>query len=557
MISVRRIATCGVVAAAAVCAMRASAADVVISQIYPGGGTSGATYRSDFVEIFNRGGAAVDLSGWSVQITSGSGTTWQVTGLSGSLAPGQYYLVQEFTASGGSQNLPPADAMGTININNFSAKVALVSSMTALSGSCPLGGAVDLVGYQIGVSCYEGAPIDATASNVQAFVRQSGGCTETDDNFQDFRVAGPVPRSRTAPLNLCTLRGACCHDETCSLETATDCSSRAGNYQGDGSSCAACPPRPCSSIGGARALPAGSGVRLCGAVVSTTTDLSISSAEKSLQLQDDTGGITLRGPNVAIDQIAAQAALGHSINIEGMIAQENGLTVLRGPYSAIVDNGFIGVPAAQTVTSADFPSGGAGETYESEIVAVRCVYFANNQGQSLHVNGSYQVRDAAGPVTISIQSSELENFPVPSAEVTITGIFYQANSYFLVPRTPADIVVSPECAPFGSCCIPLPDCILTTEVDCAARQGTYHGAHTTCASNPCMLPCFGHPRGDTNGDGVVNLFDIDAFVQAIAEQCGNPLCLCGADCNCDGVANNFDIDAFVRCLTQGCDTCNP
>ncbi|HWB95260.1 MAG TPA: lamin tail domain-containing protein, partial [Bryobacteraceae bacterium] len=72
------------------------AGKVVISQVYGGGGNSGATLRNDFIELFNSGDTAVSLSGWSVQYQSAAGSgTWQVTPLSGSIAPGRYYLVQE------------------------------------------------------------------------------------------------------------------------------------------------------------------------------------------------------------------------------------------------------------------------------------------------------------------------------------------------------------------------------------------------------------------------------------------------------------------------------
>src|SRR5690242_9398110 len=49
---------------------------VKISQVYGGGGNSGATYTNDFFEVFNQSGTAVDLSNWSIQQTSASGTTW-------------------------------------------------------------------------------------------------------------------------------------------------------------------------------------------------------------------------------------------------------------------------------------------------------------------------------------------------------------------------------------------------------------------------------------------------------------------------------------------------
>src|SRR5213079_1331396 len=68
---------------------------VVISQVYGGGGNSGATYKNDFIELFNRSANAIDLTGWSVQYSSAAGTTWQRTPLTNViLQPGQYYLVQ-------------------------------------------------------------------------------------------------------------------------------------------------------------------------------------------------------------------------------------------------------------------------------------------------------------------------------------------------------------------------------------------------------------------------------------------------------------------------------
>jgi hypothetical protein len=40
--------------------------DVVISQVYGGGGNSGATYQNDFVELYNRSSSPVSLTGWSI-----------------------------------------------------------------------------------------------------------------------------------------------------------------------------------------------------------------------------------------------------------------------------------------------------------------------------------------------------------------------------------------------------------------------------------------------------------------------------------------------------------
>ena len=83
---------------------------VVISQVYGGGGNSGAPVSNDFVELFNPGIAAVSLAGWSVQYGSTTSTAaWQVTALTGSIPPGGYYLVEEAIGA----NSPPVASLPT------------------------------------------------------------------------------------------------------------------------------------------------------------------------------------------------------------------------------------------------------------------------------------------------------------------------------------------------------------------------------------------------------------------------------------------------------------
>jgi predicted extracellular nuclease len=183
----------------------AASTSLVVSQVYGGGGNAGSTYRNDFIELFNRGGVPVDLTGWSVQYASAAGTTWQVTPLSGSLAPGQYFLVQEAAGTGGTVDLPAPDASGTIAMGGTAGKVALVSSTTALTGSgCPPSASViDFVGYGTGVSCSEGGAASPAPSNTNAVHRALAGCTDTDVNAVDFAAAAPLPRNRGAGLNSC------------------------------------------------------------------------------------------------------------------------------------------------------------------------------------------------------------------------------------------------------------------------------------------------------------------------------------------------------------------
>ncbi|GGN58370.1 endonuclease [Streptomyces albiflavescens] len=178
----------------------AASSDIVISQVYGGGGNSGAPYTHDFIELYNRGTSTVSVSGWTVQYASASGSAWSKTALSGSIAPGQYYLVQEAAGAGSAASLPTPDVTGTIAMSATSAKVALVTSTTALTcatGCASQAGVRDFVGYGSSASSYESAPT-GTLSNTTAAVRTGGGATDTDNNSADFTVTAPVPRNSSS-----------------------------------------------------------------------------------------------------------------------------------------------------------------------------------------------------------------------------------------------------------------------------------------------------------------------------------------------------------------------
>ena len=187
----------------------AASTTVVISQVYGGGGNAGATFKNDFIELFNRGGAAVDLTGWSVQYAATGGSSWQRTNLSSvSLNPGQYYLIQELAGAGGTTNLPTPDASGSIPMAAGAGKVALISNQTTITTgtSCPTGASVvDLVGYgTTTTTCFEGTGPTPTTANPTSASRRNAGCTETDDNAADFEVGTPTPRNTASPLHFCT-----------------------------------------------------------------------------------------------------------------------------------------------------------------------------------------------------------------------------------------------------------------------------------------------------------------------------------------------------------------
>jgi hypothetical protein len=201
------VALCAALLLSAAAAQGASS-DVVISQLYAGGGNSGATYTNDFVELLNRGSSSVDLSGWTVQYATAAGTSWQPTALSGSLAPGHYYLVQLASAAAVGSPLPAPDATGTSNLAASGGKVAVVRDGTALAcgataGSCSSNALVaDLLGYG-SASDYEGAAAAPSLSSTAAALRAAGGCTDTDVNSGDFATGPPAPRNSASPAVSC------------------------------------------------------------------------------------------------------------------------------------------------------------------------------------------------------------------------------------------------------------------------------------------------------------------------------------------------------------------
>jgi len=179
---------------------------VVISQVYGGGGNAGSRFRNDFIELFNRGDAPVDISSWSVQYASSSGSTWQVTNLSGTLAPGQYFLVQQSQGAAGTENLPTPDVSGQVNMSATAGKVALVNNRTQIASgtTCTTVGILDFVGFGTGTNCFEGPAPTALLSNTTAAVRKDNGCTDDGRNNTDFAVQPPAPRNTQSPFVSCS-----------------------------------------------------------------------------------------------------------------------------------------------------------------------------------------------------------------------------------------------------------------------------------------------------------------------------------------------------------------
>ena len=194
--------------------------NLVISQIYGGGGNSGATYTHDYIEIFNRSSVSVSLDGKSLQYASAAGTgnfgmnSGQLTELSGSLAPGQYLLVREAStaAVGAPLPTPYLDDATPINLSGTAGKVALANGTATLAcntaASCAANGndtrIIDLIGYGGTANYFEGAAPAPAPSNTAADFRNDAGCQDTDSNSADFTAGGANPRTSDSPRHFCS-----------------------------------------------------------------------------------------------------------------------------------------------------------------------------------------------------------------------------------------------------------------------------------------------------------------------------------------------------------------
>lgn len=193
-----------------------STAQIVINEVYGGGGNSGATFKNDFIELINNSSEPATITGATLQYATKTGTFKQYHPLPTiTLNPGQTYLIQEAAGAGGTVDLsadfiapvPTSFGGGTItgtgfNMSASDGKIALVSNTIKITSATDLN-VLDFVGYG-DTDQYEGTGATPSASAKKSVSRTGG--VDTNNNSVDFKAVAANPQGSLAVSYISTTR---------------------------------------------------------------------------------------------------------------------------------------------------------------------------------------------------------------------------------------------------------------------------------------------------------------------------------------------------------------
>ncbi|WP_309123197.1 chitobiase/beta-hexosaminidase C-terminal domain-containing protein [Paenibacillus sp.] len=449
------------------------AGHLVISEVYGGGGNSGSTWRSDFIELYNPTETAVNVTGWTIQYASSSGSFSLASNmyveLTGIVAPHGYYLVKAADGSGGNVSLPSPDDEGGIAMAAGSGKVALVSNGEAIAGKDDPD-VVDFVGYG-GAGAYEGSGGTPTPSSSVSAQRKSdaagyvpgqGNGYDANDNKTDFFTAAPTPRNAASPaeppLGDDVVAGVSASPAPGAVERGTEVTLSSATvtatvyysvYAADGAAIVIdapyAGPIPITqattieayaqkgavrsevrtfaydvvetlSIAEARTLPANAAASIEGVV----TYKESAGGQNNLYVQDETAGIVVRGANLTPNP-------GDRIRVSGTLTDYFGLAQLQtaaGQVAVLAPQA--GVPAPIVVDSRGFA-----EPNEARLVKLESATI----GPGNEFN-EFTIQDEYGAAIV--KSGWIESGKTYDQ---IAGVLtYSFGDYMLVPRNRFDVV---------------------------------------------------------------------------------------------------------------------
>ena len=175
--------------------------NVVISEVYGGGGNSGATYTHDFIELYNPTGSAISLTGWSVQYRSAAGTAASVTNLTRQHRRGwrTTWSRRPREPERAWRCRPPTPpersrwrgAAGVVFLANNTTPVNTVQGDFANAAVRPAN-VIDTVGYGTTSTTYETTNTAVNLTSATSAQRAANGA-DSNQNNPDFTEATPTP----------------------------------------------------------------------------------------------------------------------------------------------------------------------------------------------------------------------------------------------------------------------------------------------------------------------------------------------------------------------------
>jgi hypothetical protein len=165
-------------------------AQIVINEIYAGGGNAGSPFNQDFIEIFNNGAVGsspIDISGFTLEYkpATAAGTFSNLATIpSGTfLAAGQSYVIAVGPVGGTGVAVPS-------NLVGASTNLATAAGAVRLFNLAMM--QVDLVGYGSATNnVFEGLAPAPGGSNTMSISRTAG--LDTNQNGVDFTTMVPTP----------------------------------------------------------------------------------------------------------------------------------------------------------------------------------------------------------------------------------------------------------------------------------------------------------------------------------------------------------------------------
>lgn len=188
--------------------------DVIITEVYGGGGNSGAELKNDFIELYNTTNTPVNIAGWSLQYYAATGTGKAADANVFVIPDGKsipaytHFLIQCAAGAGGTQDLPTPDATCELTLGGTAGKVILYTTsepqsitttdITSITGNPYF---KDYVPYGTTAVPVWGTAMSSNISNTTSAARKiSSDATPrvyqyTGNIGSDFEVATPTPQN--------------------------------------------------------------------------------------------------------------------------------------------------------------------------------------------------------------------------------------------------------------------------------------------------------------------------------------------------------------------------